>query len=260
MRLLVLCWMIAASAVYSQKPIAGSSSPPHLYTSVTVRPDDSGSGHSLTAVKGQTITMTNVTLLTCLRAAYAVSLSQVSAPEWMGSTRYDIEAEAASNGSPDFRAILREILTEKFGLIVHHESRDVNVYELSVAKSGPKLIADDSPAVAGGISGARIRQDGATAWGQGITISQFAELLSLHLDRPVVDMTNLNGRFDLKLAWLPSHSRTQEPGTKESSGSQGDLTTVYTAIENQLGLSLTPERDALDVLVVDNARQTPNGY
>jgi uncharacterized protein (TIGR03435 family) len=190
------------------------------------------------------LTLTNTTLSECIRYAYALpSDDQVAGPDWVKDklVRFDIIAKAAPDTPVDqLRLMLRTLLDERFLLKLHREPRPIPHYALVVAKAGSKLktARSDAPP-ARGYGLARISRND-------MSMDTFAMLLSRQMRQAVLNQTALNGTFDIDLEWTPDR-----PGSDDSGP------TVFTAIQEQLGLRLEPRKDALEVLVIDHAEKVP---
>jgi bla regulator protein blaR1 len=171
-------------------------------------------------------------------------------PDWIHSERFDINAK--SEGQPSILMMqgpmMQTILEDRFKLKIHRETRQGPVYELTLGKGAPKLkpLREGSctPAVMGGplplLSDGQHRCRN-MAYLQGIdveggTLSMFADLLGMVLDRPVIDKTGIPNYFAIKLTFSPE---TGDPS-------------VFHAIQEQLGLKLTPAKGPVDVLVIDH--------
>jgi len=165
------------------------------------------------------------------------------------NTYYDIAATAPEGTTPtrdDFRRMLQTLLVDRFQLKAHFEKKDMAVYALVVAKGGPKLAASSEqtpPKTLIGVNGRNqfIRTDS-------VTMPQLADELSndLGADRPIIDRTGLAGSYKLRIEATPEfRSRDPQPG---------DLS-IFTAVEEQLGLKLVPSTAPLDVLVVDSIQK-----
>ena len=222
----------------------------------------------------------NVSLLDYVRFAYKLSDGQVrilqaSAPGWIATKRFDIEAKATNPDATkdQMRLMMQSLLEERFGLKAHRETRELPVLALVMAKAGklgPELRMHDAgqrcssgtgggdqanvgPAVCGGF----VSMGGASAanhvriGGRKISMA----LLAAHLgemagfDRPVVDETGLAGTFDLVLEWGPDAGST--------SGGDDRQTEVEEALQDQLGLKLKRERVGVQVLVIDAIEDKP---
>lgn len=182
----------------------------------------------------------NVTLKRCIMGAWSIGPNQVvGGPDWLNTERFEIEARADQPVDDDavLSLLLRGILVERFKLAVHHETRPIEAYVLETAKNGPKM--DKST---GGESIDLSRNGGIDS--KNATMRHFAEVLSRQMDLPVVDRTGLTGFFNLKLEWTP-----------QAAGQANDGPSIYTAIQEQLGLRLRAEKTPIDVLVIDHAER-----
>jgi uncharacterized protein (TIGR03435 family) len=200
-----------------------------------------------------TVTLTNTTLSECIRYAYRLaSEEQISGPDWIRDRqfRFDIVAKA----SPDtpfnqLLAMMRNLLTERFHLVLHTEEGPVTYLELQVDKNGSKL----RPSAQDGITTLK-------AYGRGLifydhlSLPVLPMLLSRQLRLPVIDKTGITGWYDVKLEWIPDdlQSAGDAPGTPTRRDAD-----IYTAVREQLGLQLTMKKTPIDVLVIDHADEVP---
>ena len=202
--------------------------------------------------------------------AYALQRSQIiGGPEWINMDRYEIEAKSEGNTSRDRSMLmLQSLLEERFHLKTHRETRVAPAYVLVVGKNGPKLV----PPREGGCATADTfpplgRPDPATPpcehiristspsgvrmEGSRVPVSELVRGLAVALDRPVLDRTNMPGVFDIRLQFI------DEPPGVPPSDSPGP--SVFTALEEQLGLRLESEKGPVEFLVVDRVeRPTAN--
>jgi uncharacterized protein (TIGR03435 family) len=198
------------------------------------------------------LTVRNATLKRLIFEAYAVPYSRIAGgPGWLDSDEFDIDARAAGAAGPDeLRRMLRALLTERFGLAVHTETKEGRVYALVVARGGAKLAA------AGGADDAR-------QWRFHGDLSQFADRLATALTIPmaeaddptvpsrasgtpvpVVNETGIAGVFDIRVDLRPEGA--------------GDTFTIWQrALQEQLGLRLEARRAPVETLVVDRAERVP---
>ncbi len=195
-----------------------------------------------TAHNGQ-ITLSNVTLSECLIYAYGLSSGdQISGPDWIKSRaiRYDIQAKSTPETSTDpLLLMLRSLLTERLKIGMHHEDKVLSYLALVVGKNGPKLTRSDNdernPANFGHIAAPHL------------DIPRLASLLSRFERKLILDKTGLDGFFKLDLTWTPeSAAAGPEAGP-----------TIYTALQEQLGLKLESRRGPVDILVIERAEQVP---
>jgi len=214
----------------------------------------------------------NVPLRFAIRQAYRLPESRVlGGPGWLDTDRFDIVATTPAPATGDvMREMLRAFLKERFRLAIHVETREMPIYVLKLAQSdaslGPNLrrsTADctgrPSSMVAGRVQcGILVSQGPANASlrGGGATLDNFVRLLGDFLDRPLEDRTGLTGTFDLELQFTADRSATPGgavPGGLAAPGRPDDVPSVFTALQEQLGLKLDAERGRADVLVVDAA-------
>lgn len=214
------------------------------------------------------INYSGMTLKMLLQRAYGLKPAEISGPGWMESERYDVVAKVPPGTNEDgFRLMLQGLLTERFQIASHRETKTLQVYLLTVAKGGPKLkeaapvVVSDDPeerkAARLKILDGALKQPftlirGGTPWSSfGIngTVEQFAAALSGRTDRLVRNMTNLTGNFSFHLAYVLD-------GAKPSAdGSIGPF--LFEAVEEQLGLQLQPANEKTEVLLIDKAEKVP---
>jgi uncharacterized protein (TIGR03435 family) len=185
-------------------------------------------------------------------------------PDWIHSERFEIDAR--SDGHPGILTMegpmMQTILEDRFKLRIHRETRQGPVYELALGKGSPKLkpLRDGScmPAVLGGSlpslpDGQHRCRNMVSPRGsvdiEGGTLSMFAGLLGMVLDRPVIDRTGITGYFEMHVVFSPDDSAAPRPATAEPAP---DNPGMFQAIQEQLGLRLVPARGPVDVLVIDH--------
>ncbi len=191
------------------------------------------------------ITYSNVSLLDIVTKAYNLMPRQVVGPEWLRNQRFDITAKLPQGALKEqVPQMLQALLAERFGLQTHNESKVMSLYALVVGKSGPKAAATESQS---GIK-MSVGPKGTKMTGK-TTMKGLAESLSGMLDRPVVDMTELKGSFDIELAWSPEDLAKTSDGADEAS--------VFTALQERLGLKLDPRKGAVELLVIDHVEKVP---
>ncbi|HLH31851.1 MAG TPA: TIGR03435 family protein [Terriglobia bacterium] len=186
--------------------------------------------------------MWNVSLKRCIRYAYNIPEDQVlGGPKWIDELRYDILAKVDhSVDEPELLTMLQPLLAERFKLKLHHETRLMPGYILTVAKGGIKATVADPNRHSGG-NGGRGFIDSRASQLSGLTIR-----LSALLERPVLDMTGDKRKFDFHLQWNPQDTLGGDAATSDSPS-------LTTALQEQLGLKLESRKVNADVLVVDRA-------
>jgi uncharacterized protein (TIGR03435 family) len=190
------------------------------------------------------LTMRNVDVEACVEWAYDLPFQRISGPDLLRGDRYDILARASGPVTVGrLRVMLQDLLARRFQLTLHRETRMLPVYELVVAKGGPKLprprAATDLSTVQSRESLPRVR-DGSFVF-ENATMADFAQKLSLlrGIELPVVDRTGIPGVFDITLK--SAAAAILEP----------DGPSLFTLLQEQLGLKLVSAKNATDVLVID---------
>jgi uncharacterized protein (TIGR03435 family) len=187
------------------------------------------------------ITFTNANLQTLIAMAYNVQSFQLAGgPPWLRSRRFDVMAKApASAPKSQTWVMLQALLADRFQLEIHRETRELPIFELVVAKGGLKVQpAHRAPGPADDfIQTPRPGQMKALM----VTMSGLALTLSSTLGRRVVDRTNLEDRYDFQLEFAPSDA------------ADSDRASIYTALQEQLGVKLEPAKGPVEMVVIDRA-------
>jgi uncharacterized protein (TIGR03435 family) len=321
-----LSLLLATSAAYAQAPAA-----PLAFEVATVKPSApldmaamrAGTAHVGAKIDAARVDIGTTSLFRLICIAYRLKPYQVTGPDWLKTTMYDIQAKIPDGGTVDQAPeMLRTLLMERFGLKIHHDSKDQPVYALVVAKGGPKLkeSAPDPappppvagapnaesmsiPTAAGDVKitvsaqGANLEMPGGEISGKihmtvnegsgtqppklhlessQTTMKTFAEMLSVGVvDRPVVDMTELNGKYEIAVdlsqedAMNVARAVMNSVPVRGGGGGGGDAgarpgggpsdpsgVSIFGSIQS-LGLKLEPRKLPLDMLVVDHMEKTP---
>jgi uncharacterized protein (TIGR03435 family) len=257
-----------APAITEAKPLA--------FDAITIKPNSASSGVIGQLASGEAvigsrsmfrntpdgINATNVTTKSLITSAYGIKENQISgAPDWVGSAHYDVQAKVTSFDPPDVHQLtkdqrnqmLQSLLVDRFKLLVHNETKDAPIYELNLAKSGPKLheatpgdTYPNGPKGPDGISrpGMVMMSGPGDMTFQAIPISNLVDMLSHLLGRTVVDKTGLTGKYDITLKWTPDNTPADSP--------DGDGPSVFTAVQEQLGLRLESTKGPVTTLVIDH--------
>jgi uncharacterized protein (TIGR03435 family) len=273
-------WLVAAVVITLMAamgkiaaPIARAQVAGPVFDVVSIKPATSGDTRVTNRVQpGGRYTATNITLRQLIRDAYRVQEFQiVGGPGWMNLDRFDIVAKAEGNPSVGLMARMRQtLLTDRFKVVTHTETREMPVYALIVkqtGKLGPKLrpsserCGDPSkPAsqlqpgqVPCGISGGAGRLST-----RGTPMTEFAHFLSFSTDRAVLDRTGLTGPFALELEWTPDPLQAAPLTGADGRAGASDLDarpSLFTAVQEQLGLKLESTRGPVDVIVIEHAER-----
>ena len=247
-------FVLVLSILFATRPAHAQTSTP-TFEVATIKPAaPSPDGHThINYPPDDRFSATNITLLALMQWAYSMPEKQIlDGPPWLSSTRFDFQAKA-DNGdqikslsseqvSELKRRMVQALLADRFHLKLHEETRTLSAYDLVLAKGGSKLQPTQSNSKSIGTSRTYFN-------GQGLTMTLIAEEFSKITGRVVVDKTGLTGRYDLKLQWSPDDA----PATDNSAPS------LFTAIQEQLGLKLEPAKEPAPVLVIDHIElPTPN--
>jgi uncharacterized protein (TIGR03435 family) len=224
-----------------------------------IKPSDPARPARMNIDPGGTLTVVNQPLLKVITYVFDVRSSQVvGGPSWVHTDRYDITAKASPDDAAGPRGAsgrerIRSLLTDRFGLVVHRETKMENVYRMVVAKGGARMRAVETPGKQRGIYG----EGRGHLQGFAATTAMLARELAGITQRVVIDDTNLTGMFDWTLQWATETDDLQAPFGPEIDATAGP--TVLTALKEQLGLKLEPAKAPVDLIVVDHvSRPTAN--
>src|SRR5208337_1943145 len=215
--------------------------------------------------------------------AYNVRDLQVSGgPSWIDSERYNIEAKEPDSVAEELpklppaqrgeqlRLMVQSLLADRFKLKLSRETKELPVYALVVAKNGPKLQeAKPGDTYPNGIKGPDGRPAGGAGMmrmgpgqltGQGLPMASLAHLLSEQLGRTILDQTELKGKYDFTLQWTPDQSLAGmpmgpeggKPGTDNAPPPESSGPSIFTAIQEQLGLKLESTKGPVEIIVIDH--------
>jgi uncharacterized protein (TIGR03435 family) len=228
---------------------------------------------------GGRLTATNVPLQMLITIAYRLKDFQLSgAPPWLASERYDIEAKA--EGNPPFNQMLpmlQTLLEDRLQLKFHHETKEMSVYALVVAKAGklhasegecgprpdgPPPLPEPGKPLPNPCGGFFIFPGRLT--GQKSDIGQFVDILSRFTGRIVVNKTNLTGKFDFNLEYTPEPGQMPGPPPPPLPGGgpapalppvDPNGPSLFTALQEQLGLKLESQKSPVEIMVVDHVER-----
>jgi uncharacterized protein (TIGR03435 family) len=195
------------------------------------------------------LTMVNVSLGTAIRWAYRLGVYEISGPDWISSTRFDITAKAAGPvGDDQLYLMLQALLKERFKLEFHRQVKEISGYALVAGKNGTKLhLVDTVGGGEGSMTGAGLMFEG-----HKMPLSRLTDIISSVLKTPVKNMTGLDGFYDFKVDMRP-YLADRQPGDPPI-----DLPSIaMSALDAQLGLKLEARKIQMEVLTVDHAEKTP---
>ncbi len=272
--------LAALIALAKSLTLAQTPAPPLAYDVISIRPAATGTttdNRGVTMVRMTSraapdgISLENINVKSLINSAYNVKPdSIVGGPDWINSNHYDINAKVTPSGDAappaltdaQRKQMLQSLLAGRFKLAVHPESKVGAIYELDFAKGGSKLHESTSSNASptanapGSLPAPRARMTfgNGQLTGKAIALSTLVDLLSSQLHRPVVDKTGLTGKYDIDLHWTPDSLSASETASSDASGPS-----LFTALQEQLGLKLNPAKGAVETLVIDHIEPpTPN--
>ena len=228
---------------------------------VSIKPSDPLSSNMRMGVgPGGGFEARGVTLRLLMQQAYNIRDFQISGgPGWIGTDKYDIvtkdEAKGASEADLDnmteaqrdefqdrLLGKLQALLADRFQLKAHRETKELPVYELTVAKGGSRLQAAADDGGGSNLSSRRTDDGKSQISGKHFPIANMARFLSGQVGRTVIDKTGLSGKYDFQLTYAPD---------------MGDITgpSLFTALQEQLGLKLDAQKGPVEVVVVDSVEK-----
>lgn len=229
----------------------------------------------------------NMSISNLITMAYKINHYQLAAPDWAMTMMFEIHARVPEGATKDeLPLMVKHMLTDRFKLTVHHETRDLQKYDLVVAKNGPKfqeaapppppkedggvdppkppaprplkLAEDGYPDLAKGGFGMAIMNGRARLQSPEMTMARLAAQVSGQLASPVTDATGLTGKYDVSLYWVAGGSRIAAPSGADSSPAPETEVgpTLQQALQDQLGLRLESKKGPVDFIVVDHVEKT----
>ena len=264
-------------------PSDGAQQPPLAFETASVKPNKSGAEERYIRMdpRGGSLTVVNVQLRELIRLAYQIQSFQLEGgPDWMDSDRFDIlakpEREVPETGGQDpLKMMLRTLLADRFKLVMHKETKELPIFELVLARRDGKLGPQLRPAAVDCAARAAAARAGApppassgppgpgscgttmnpvSVRGGGTTLAALASLLEGPAKRVVIDRTGLTGNWDLEVIYTPDQSQLP-PGVELPPSIDPKGPSLFTAIEEQLGLKLRPARGPVEVLTIDSVQQ-----
>ena len=228
----------------SQTPAITAPLP--VYDVVSIRENKSGDGSMNFRPTEDGFTATNITIGFLIPTAFTFRNDEIfGLPKWTDSVRFDIKAKITGSDrdslktiSPEQRqAMMAALFAHYFHLRAHVEPRTLPVYDLVIAKNGPRLKPTTQPA-----GSAVTYSDHYTAFA--VTTAGLAAMLTSHTGRTVIDKTGLTGKYDISLKWTPDNAPPATSGDQPPS--------IFTALQEQLGLKLESSKGPVDTLVIDH--------
>ena len=240
----------------------------------SIKPVDRDSGETLSVnvEPNGTLTASDVWLKLLIRIAYNVEDVQISGgPGWITTEKFDIRAKPEEGAKVELRAMLQSLLEDRFRLAVRRQTRVVPVYEMRIAKAGrglgPSLRASETGDCPPGPPPPLDRTKPAAGcgaflllpgrlFGNRVPLSNLVSPLSQIVGQPVIDKTGIGGKYDVTLEWSADRN-PGGPGEQIPAGADGP--SIFTAVQEQLGLKLEPAKGPVELLVIDHVElPSPN--
>jgi uncharacterized protein (TIGR03435 family) len=280
--------IVGAAALAAQAPQSGAA--PLAFEVASIKPNNSGDGRVMMQNQPGRFIATNVTLRLLIRNAYQLQDFQISGgPSWLGSDHFDINAKVPEGvrdmGGPQLpgagpgplQLMMRALLAERFKLVVHNETKESPIYALVLARSDGKLgpemkksETDCAAVMAAGRGRGPMPPPGPPQPGErmpcgirigpgnmavgGSTLAQFANSLGMWVGRVVLDRTGLMGAYDFNLTWTPDQMPQRPPGAPDLPVDPNGPS-IFTAVQEQLGLKLDSQRGPVELLIIDRAEK-----
>jgi bla regulator protein blaR1 len=239
--------LLAAASLY------GQTAAQQAFEVASIKPADPNARGTRINTDRRFVTIKNWTVKRLVQRAFGVEDYQVTGgPNWLDTYRFDISAKVdeaepelkGKEGQERLRAMFESLLGERFQFQFHRETRQLPVYNLVAAKSGFKLTpAKDTSSSSTNSNNGRLTC-------QGVSMPQFAAFLSSTIERPVLDATGVPGVFDFKLEWSTQDGVAKAPDANELGGPS-----IFTALQEQLGLKLESTKGPVEIIVVDHAEK-----
>jgi uncharacterized protein (TIGR03435 family) len=227
--------------------IPGASAQPAFeVASVKLTPPAAMGNTSISPPGALRFTATNVTLELLVELAFGIEDRQIqSAPGWMASEHYDVVAKPEGEKGLNYtelRPLLQQLLSQRFHLATHRETKSESGFSLELATGGPKLTpakgrAGQNQIIRGGIQG------------RNVPLQWLASTLARPTGHPVVDNTGIIGTFDINLKYAPD--------TTEQTPDNSSLPSIFTALKEQLGLQLKSQKVPVEMLVIEHVEKVP---
>jgi uncharacterized protein (TIGR03435 family) len=239
-------------------PMAADANP--SFEVATIKPSQPDRPGKLFGVQGSHFRTVNTTLADMIKFAYGVQDKQIiGAPSWVESDKFDIEAQPDAPGAPNkdqVSMMMQKLLTDRFQLKFHKDTKELPAYVLTAAKTGQKMTKSEVPDQLPGLFFTNISP--ATLTVRNATMDDVCHLFqSAVLDRPVVDQTGITGKWNFLLKWTADESQFSGMGVKvpPPSDAADAPPPLFTAIQEQIGLKLDAGKAQIPVLVIDKVEK-----
>jgi uncharacterized protein (TIGR03435 family) len=272
--LFAICVVVAGVSTHSQTPApAPSAAAPDkvpTFDVISVKPNHSDFHGISLGYTPDGIRATNIPILFLLKESFGLNDDQMfGIPDWIHTEKYDVDAKVGAAEVPTMRNLTRDqrrqmllqILDDRFKLTYHRETRILPEYTLVIAKGGPRLeeFKPGNDSSGQPKRGGQMKMSNGIVTAEGVPIEPLSRLLADRVGRPIIDKTGLTGNYSFKLQWAddghdghdgPPRGPDANAAAVESAGPS-----IFTALEEQLGLKLVSEKGPVQVLIVDHIEQ-----
>ena len=221
---------------------AASAAMPASFEVVSIRPVPPDSMGGISEPVGTEFRAQAIPLSVLVQLTFGINPNQMVIPDWAQSAKFDIAAKTGSAiplTYAQMKPLMLKMMAERFGMTYHRETREVQGYDMVPAKSGLKL----TPAQPGSSRGGSGRPGSITLLNT--TMQFFAGMLTATLKRPVADKTGASGDYEVKLRFAPE------------SDADSALPSIFTALQEQMGIKLEPAKVPVEMIVIDHLDKTP---
>jgi uncharacterized protein (TIGR03435 family) len=233
----------------------------------TIKPSEPGRQGKAFGYRGTQFITFNTNMNDLIAFAYGLHAKQIiGAPDWFGTDLFDIDGKPDVPGRPNIQqmeSMMRKLLADRCALKFHHEQKELSVYAVRLGNGGPKMskttAGPNDPQGFGfrGLGDLIVRN---------LTMAEFATWMqSGVMDKPVVDQTGLKDKYDFTLKWTPDDSQFAQfrgavaPAPQPAGDNPNAPPSLYTAVQEQLGLKIEATKAPDDVIVIDHVEKpSPN--
>jgi bla regulator protein blaR1 len=263
--------LIFASAILlSSIPASAQPQQKLEFEVASIKPNASGEHGMRMSISPGRLMAKNVTAKLLIMQAFNVKDFQISGgPAWIASDHFDLDAKTGGEEGPspaklspdqmktksqEIQLMMQSLLSDRFKLKTHEDSKEAPVYALVVGKNGPKL----KPAEGGAEARQQMRMGRGQLTATKVTMDAFANQLSNNVGRTVVNKTGLNGEYDIDLEWTPDPGQGPgpfggpPPGGEAPPPVDSSGPSIFTAVQEKLGLKLEGTKAPVKVIVIDS--------
>jgi uncharacterized protein (TIGR03435 family) len=287
MKALLIIVAVSAAAGPMLLQSAGTQTPKPVFEVASIKPGSPVLTRISVQILGNRFLAENFNLKMLVARAYGMPENRViGGPGWVDSDRYNLEAKAEGATIPpnQLGPMLQSLLEDRFQLKAHLETRELPIYELVVARGGPKLkMSEDqtppapmSPADMAALMGRGGRGAGPAGppprgmfnrgngqyQGTSVRLNTMVNALTQQLGRPVIDKTGLDALYDISLKWTPGAEQVPNPfalapplGGAAPPPPDPSGPSIFTALQEQLGLRLESTKGPMEVVIIDSAEK-----